>query len=592
MGYQASRFLILNILPLLVCVELITASFILPLTPTETSDHSPADQDKCRNFHQRRSCQYRCCFPPQTHRDQYFYCNCDDLCVKYGDCCHDYETIGCNPDYNSTRDIITKTTSCKMISKALGVYVESVCPEKNLVNNSTIQSCENPGDDILDITPVMDNQNGLHYANIYCAMCNGIQNVTFWQSKVYCTENGGNVSCDNLKESINKNLLWDIVTTNSHCSVNFTLNDQDYDQHAPPRPCFKPAKNYLEACDIHPLVKLADDCRNVIYEPVFANISNEAVMLPNLICALCLSTEETGPECVHLLDKDVVGDSLNVIFSYELEITLEKPDEVVYQHKQITKGAQRFDAFAEVCPIGGDGCQVVSCPTYYIKHGDRCIFNEDVVELSISLTTGLLNDQILGGHSTVELDMQPFTVVALNNLFKDIPVFGQPKSGMSSGCSLIPSENRPEEKACKYFFTIDVKVMKALNNSQKALLMDAYAKQLQRSMEAISWGYFTLNYTVKRKIMPSKSLVLNVPSGTNISESFEVQITTVSGPNQMNEPRNKIWRMINGTVGDAVKLVNDTRNKIAISNSSKTSGVFRLILGMFVFFLIISEFGD
>ncbi|CAH1788046.1 unnamed protein product [Owenia fusiformis] len=530
---------------------------------------------RCNDF-TRRSCDRRCAASPATHSNQYFYCNCDVLCVEFGDCCHDYQEQ-CKPDYiRGSVTSNTSTTSCKMISKALGVYVVSACPEEKLVDNITIELCENPNhDDILGITPVMDNQTGVHYENIYCAMCNGVQNVTFWQSKVYCMNDAFPEDLDEI--IISKNKLWDIVKNNDQCSINFTMSDQIQHHNIPPRSCFKLAENYQDECSRNPNATLANMCRDEGFAPVFVTSveRKEAVMFPNFPCALCANTDKNLIECSPLSDKDVQDDTSGglmdeaVFFSYELLIKGENLNEVKYQHKSILNGVDRLGAFTETCFNVREGCRVVSCPLYYTQDGDRCTFSGDIFQLNVSLSSGPLSWRHYSNSKLNSLRVLPFKSDILNYMFEDIPILGQPMIDLNSGCSEQPTETRTQENYgyCDYFVTLNVKVPKSFNIKQQIIMIGFHVNQLQRSMKVIASQEFILHHFAQRKIEPPNETILNLNPGTDIKESDDAK---------------------NGSV-HVFHQTNKTQRETATSSCRNAGGMFGIIFGTLLCFLIASN---
>ncbi len=151
----------------------------------------------------------------------YMNCACDKQCRIYGDCCHDYQ----DEDHMALHDNTTKTqqnkaessvradyvdqstmgrlkmtapyASCAPISPIGGcVFVSAVmtCPLQ-FYDNLTRSRCENfkhnlpmsPSKisrDMFLFTPVSSRQTEILYINIYCALCNGESDVSFWNVEV------------------------------------------------------------------------------------------------------------------------------------------------------------------------------------------------------------------------------------------------------------------------------------------------------------------------------------------------------------------------------------------------------------------------
>ena len=128
-------------------------------------------------------------------------CNCDDACVRYGDCCWDFAST-CNHRYDTHENdwdfgAFRSLTTCETVpSNSLRrpwqsylmvgrcpvdwpfVEIRDLC-ERYSMNDSVIQWLR------------VDNQQGVTFKNIYCAFCNGMepQDVISWKIFANCSNN-------------------------------------------------------------------------------------------------------------------------------------------------------------------------------------------------------------------------------------------------------------------------------------------------------------------------------------------------------------------------------------------------------------------
>ena len=68
-----------------------------------------------------------------------------------------------------------------------GYVVLNTCP-KNWTESSVRHKCQHEDeDDLLNNLPVFDNDRHITYRNIFCARCNSVVNITYWELKVDCS---------------------------------------------------------------------------------------------------------------------------------------------------------------------------------------------------------------------------------------------------------------------------------------------------------------------------------------------------------------------------------------------------------------------
>ena len=108
-------------------------------------------------------------------------CHCDELCVIYKDCCHNYDITSGAMKSNVSFD-------CKYIPGLFSwfVFVINTCPDGTADDLNTLctQRDEN---NIYSMTPTSDLNTGFFYQNVYCARCNGVQDFVLWKASYQCS---------------------------------------------------------------------------------------------------------------------------------------------------------------------------------------------------------------------------------------------------------------------------------------------------------------------------------------------------------------------------------------------------------------------
>ena len=107
-------------------------------------------------------------------------CSCDPLCIVYKDCCHN---ANASPE-DETVDISFDCAYIPRVEDSIFIFVNS-CPEGT--DHELLRLCVEPDEqNVYSSTPVSALSTGFLYRNMYCAVCNGIDDYAFWKSKLRC----------------------------------------------------------------------------------------------------------------------------------------------------------------------------------------------------------------------------------------------------------------------------------------------------------------------------------------------------------------------------------------------------------------------
>ena len=154
-------------------------------------------------------------------RDQ--NCFCDALCVVYSDCCVDFQ-----PSPRERLPALPKSVFSCVVNEALvddaatssAVLVVDDCPN-TFADDHILSQCrarDASFDRFLEL-PVTAPRTGVLYKNVFCALCNGERDVTYWNVELQCaapprsaTRRGG-FDADAA--------LWSTLSSPSACTMNF-----------------------------------------------------------------------------------------------------------------------------------------------------------------------------------------------------------------------------------------------------------------------------------------------------------------------------------------------------------------------------------
>ena len=133
---------------------------------------------------------YRLAYPEDT-------CQCDSLCSAGGDCCPDF-IDACPDTAANAANAAQVQTKCHLYDsqyKFVGIHTVVGCPTTVKGENETkwpqlVQKCRRglesgsivdvTTDDVLFSIPVTSLSDNVTYANVFCALCNGVSQYEFW----------------------------------------------------------------------------------------------------------------------------------------------------------------------------------------------------------------------------------------------------------------------------------------------------------------------------------------------------------------------------------------------------------------------------
>ncbi len=262
------------------------------------------------------------CYPAYSCRNlcgtaDYRYCNCDDMCLAFGDCCVDYEehclqashlNTAVDSEMNLTAsrllstistlsiDMIEYSTCTKVdwVNKVRRVestysYIIDKCPSQysHNVSKSDIDMCH--ADIVTELTQkVLVSDNNFIFKNIFCARCHGVKtaNVTVCKLDIDCPD------MDDAQEILQvEGEIGFIQYINMKCTQFFT---HPYDSYYLPRRLW--CSNAISECNENRL-NHANDILPLLCERIQAPLktgdSAGVNSYKNVFCAVC--NEESRP---------------------------------------------------------------------------------------------------------------------------------------------------------------------------------------------------------------------------------------------------------------------------------------------------------
>ncbi len=387
-------------------------------------------------------------------------CKCDGNCDLFGDCCE------------SVFDLST----CAVGNSDVPTGVESVCmsiyPDKRiqpqyLESFWMVSSCPSSWSDdeasvrdnciSLDSSfpPITNLDTGGVYANEYCAVCNGVENLIAWQQNLGCTMFVYE-QIELLDYNITKLLEDDPTVFETQCQTCLyqTPNVSSY-----PRPCIPAVSTCLEKSKLEELARerysiehyenLTRDCMNGPYDIRTAQSANYR----NNACAICNGEDSStciiSPiqrsgvpnECIPpgnettsmppeidstAASPDVGGGGISPVSGIPFTIALSNLGEgqvvVTVQTETVTVKIE--------CPEGqaalGLKCRPTLCPEGYVESGGQCAFvvksisNANISVLQCLTTLVTLNSNVsytllVQSNQSVLYDGEVLTIVKFDS---------------------------------------------------------------------------------------------------------------------------------------------------------------------------------
>ncbi|CAH1794952.1 unnamed protein product [Owenia fusiformis] len=402
-------------------------------------------------------------------------CYCDKWCAVYGDCCKsaDIESLAQQFPAGVQLPLPKEIFTCARMPDIPDVgtnhvYVIGKCPRHFRRDNPTAAAkCESKDDkDPEHTVPVSGKQNGFLYKNVFCAMCNGLEqsDISFWQASI---------DCDELKEYKNRT-LHDIIEQNKGTCF-FTYTHSEYS--------FTFCKRAISKCAKGIDRKLKKKCQKKPISYTYAKDTSWFYKVyKNEHCALCNNEELNNTRCQ---DPDSIGiigfpfgeghESEDPLSSFPFSILLDLnsgggmfSSAVGSVTGEITKERVEYKSCPnnEVYNLFTESCKEVVCYPGFVLENGLCVrqLEDNVLELmtteSASSTTPLsttANDATTASSTKpptttqnliiIESDLKTSSVMLDSNYNDDTPSIdiNEPRD-YDVTTTRKPRRNRPKNR--------------------------------------------------------------------------------------------------------------------------------------------------
>ncbi|GFQ77329.1 g-protein coupled receptor Mth2 [Trichonephila clavata] len=318
-------------------------------------------------------------------------CACDELCVRYGDCCID------------APGVVAQTSPAQYncfeleqfnLPDGIGIYMKDTCLPSYEGPDEVRRLCENTSlgepSDPLGSMPITDPVTGITFKNYYCSICNDkIDNLVLWTPRLECPTLTLFKSVRNFsKEFVFENLVyqngsWGLYLDGESESPFF--HDCSID---PVMPTLLESK--IRLCKLRLVSDCPpdwedDDTRTMCRSYMGARFIFDEGKFRNIHCAYCNQQNLTSLSCQPREMKGIIFRKItHDSFSLLLDINEGKGEEVGLI--QLCENGEVYDPFFRKC-------RSLMCLPGYMKRDDYCVLRDtsgESVEVSGSGKTSIV----------------------------------------------------------------------------------------------------------------------------------------------------------------------------------------------------------
>ena len=331
------------------------------------SDNNYNDIESKQNdpFFDSCTCGHACSWPKR-------YCECDDICDVFNDCCNDANASIANEKFLKLKEVFPNVRCAyeRQIHRSWYIFVVKKCPMD--ADQEAKDLCENiDTDNIISTTPVVGQYTELPYMNLYCAICNN-ESYTPLKPELYCA----------WADPYEGNYTMDELLKLDACFISFVAEEKHVFTFEVVRECY-PAISQCTNTTADDSQKL--QCESGKKEYVFTNYNIYA----NKDCFFC--SDESG-ENVSCIMNDIyniswMSSGSKALYSYRMLFDLKsgiiRSEKIEgrfgWETDEFSIGvncgnSQMFDPFANVC-------RDIMCMPGYKLGGENCLHaNESMLQ--------------------------------------------------------------------------------------------------------------------------------------------------------------------------------------------------------------------
>jgi hypothetical protein len=300
-------------------------------------------------------------------------CSCDEFCAVFGDCCYDFASE-CTSASEKGSEYKTKGTSiaddeilptCDTDSSFLRV---GTCPE-TFTHGYIQQQCSKTYEfQLLHIIPVTDSNSGLHFKNVYCALCHSVTHIVFWSFDVMMAD-------------------WDpLEILDGQFPAGMFLHSTIY-LHSNHLSKCRRCVSTIKTCSICRDTELAEKCKQ-FSTPIWST-RRSWEKYNNHYCALC---NKAGTECKSTAIVDTSrNNAILPINSFQLRFlwctsTDKNFVNILVNNKSPWSAVEKKECHVDIRDRGVQPihCDHVVCKLGYVKDGNTCIPSRAPIQAEFS----------------------------------------------------------------------------------------------------------------------------------------------------------------------------------------------------------------
>lgn len=180
----------------------------------------------------------------------------------------------------------------------------TTCPHSLSIRDQTRKKCENPNENSVEENrPVYSAHENLHFRNIFCAHCHGVNDTKAWVTEPFCNA---------LVDTSHVTKFDDLITllrNESYCGLRFQPQDSVHK-------CTGSEAGMVSVCNVTGMWNVDDynsgieqACRGILQPLQF-----EGLTFKNYFCAYCNGMGTLGA-CISY-NRDDIGAPLSILFNF------------------------------------------------------------------------------------------------------------------------------------------------------------------------------------------------------------------------------------------------------------------------------------
>ncbi|XP_071491477.1 uncharacterized protein [Diadema antillarum] len=387
-------------------------------------------------------------------------CQCDSVCLIYGDCCLDYEFtcpdtlspsqselsdplrgIGTSGDTESIeapprptsplvtssarpsifhnfdvvarqRESLIEFTKCIRTSEKDHFILISQCVDRSYVGTYVEQRCSDiDSADVISILPVVV-RNGANYRNVYCAFCSGetYESLQFWSLHLFCDNEVASYS--------GANVQGDMFSYLRHLLSICLYDSKPHDLNSTyPRPCVSHGHYVCNSSK-------SDEKASRLCDAYSSPTNVRGRWYKNAHCALCTDgfVNYSSVSCegyfLNFESSSHKGNPLSMLFNFS---AADGGRMIFVDQSQAMQATPNCSTTQWFDPFAG-GCRSLICPKYYIAKDGACVrVHNDSAAMIDECTHHIWDDSKAGssGNNAFDVRLKSWVTVKIESALEN-----------------------------------------------------------------------------------------------------------------------------------------------------------------------------